>query len=103
MPHWWVGMVRQPCRRRTGPRRAISGSGKSRDGAADPRYQTMEQAVRNAQNALNVMLHRQVEMAAVRPLMQPLLTQMAKAFPAERDSECRCPDPAANTERDGPM
>ena len=42
----------------------------------------MEQAVRNAQNALDVMLHRHVEMAACR-LMKPLLTQMAKAFPQQ--------------------
>jgi hypothetical protein len=41
---------------------------------ADPRYQTIEKAV---------ILNRQVEMEAVRPLMKTLLTQMAKAFPGQ--------------------
>jgi hypothetical protein len=48
---------------------------------ADPRYQTIEKAVLNAQNELGVILNRQVEMEAVRPLMRSLLTQMATAFP----------------------
>jgi hypothetical protein len=48
---------------------------------ADPRYQTIEKAVLNEDNELGVILHRQVEMDAVRPLMKTLLTQMAKAFP----------------------
>jgi hypothetical protein len=48
---------------------------------ADPRYQTIEKAVLNEQNELGVILNRQVEMEAVRPLMKTLLTQMAKAFP----------------------
>ena len=64
----------------------------------------MEQAVRNAQNALDVMLHRQVEMAAVRPLMQPLLTQMAKAFPRQNvtvsaDALTRPPTPRGTARR----
>jgi len=50
---------------------------------ADPRYQTIEKAVLNEQNELGVILNRQVEMDAVRPLMQTLLTQMAKAFPRQ--------------------
>ena len=48
---------------------------------ADPRYQTIDKAVLNEQNELGVILNRQVEMEAVRPLMKTLLTQMAKAFP----------------------
>ena len=48
---------------------------------ADPRYQTIDKAVLNEQNELGVILNRQVEMDAVRPLMKTLLTQMAKAFP----------------------
>jgi len=50
---------------------------------ADPRYQTIEKAVLNEQNELGVILHRHVEMEAVRPLMKTLLTQMAKAFPRQ--------------------
>ena len=50
---------------------------------ADPRYQTIEKAVLNEQNELGVILDRQVEMEAVRPLMKTLLTQMAKAFPRQ--------------------
>jgi hypothetical protein len=50
---------------------------------ADPRYQTIEKAVLNEQNELGVILNRQVEMEAVRPLMKTLLTQMAKAFPRQ--------------------
>ena len=50
---------------------------------ADPRYQTIEKAVLNEQNELGVILNRQVEMEAVRPLMKSLLTQMAKAFPGQ--------------------
>ena len=50
---------------------------------ADPRYQTIEKAVLNAQNELGVILHRHVEMEAVRPLMRTLLTQMAKEFPRQ--------------------
>ena len=50
---------------------------------ADPRYQTIEKAVLNEQNELGVILHRHVEMEAVRPLMRTLLTQMAKAFPGQ--------------------
>ena len=37
----------------------------------------------NEQNELGVILNRQVGMDAVRPLMQTLLTQMAKAFPRQ--------------------
>jgi len=48
---------------------------------ADPRYQTIDKAVLNEQNELGVILNRQVEMDAVRPLMRTLLTQMARAFP----------------------
>ena len=48
---------------------------------ADPRYQTIEKTVLNEDNELGVILNRQVEMEEVRPLMQTLLTQMAKAFP----------------------
>jgi hypothetical protein len=48
---------------------------------ADPRYETIEKAVFNAQNELGVILNRHVEMDAVRPLMRTLLTQMARAFP----------------------
>jgi len=47
---------------------------------ADPRYQTIEKAVLNENNELGVILNRQVEMDAVRPLMKTLLIQMAKAF-----------------------
>ena len=50
---------------------------------ADPRYQTIEKAVLNEQNELGVILNRQVEMEAVRPLMRTLLSQMAKAFPRQ--------------------
>ena len=50
---------------------------------ADPRYQTIEKAVLNEDNELGVILNRQVEMDAVRPLMKTLLTQMAKAFPGQ--------------------
>jgi len=50
---------------------------------ADPRYQTIDKAVLNEQNELGVILNRQVEMEAVRPLMKTLLTQMAKAFPGQ--------------------
>jgi hypothetical protein len=50
---------------------------------ADPRYQTIEKAVLNEHNELGVILNRQVEMEAVRPLMKTLLTQMAKAFPGQ--------------------
>jgi hypothetical protein len=50
---------------------------------ADPRYQTIEKAVLNEQNELGVILHRHVEMEAVRPLMRTLLTHMAKAFPGQ--------------------
>jgi hypothetical protein len=50
---------------------------------ADPRYQTIEKAVLNEQNELGVILHRHVELEAVRPLMRTLLTQMAKAFPGQ--------------------
>jgi hypothetical protein len=48
---------------------------------ADPRYQTIDKAVLNAQNELGVILNRHVDMEAVRPLMRTFLTQMAKAFP----------------------
>ena len=48
---------------------------------ADPRYQTIEKAVLNEQNELGVILNRQVEMAAVRPLLRTILTQMAREFP----------------------
>ena len=50
---------------------------------ADPRYETIEKAILNEQNELGVILHRHVEMEAVRPLMKTLLTQMAKAFPRQ--------------------
>ena len=50
---------------------------------ADPRYQTIDKAILNEQNELGVILDRQVEMDAVRPLMRTLLTQMAKAFPRQ--------------------
>jgi hypothetical protein len=50
---------------------------------ADPRSQTIEKAVLNEDNELGIMLTRQVEMEAVRPLMKTLLTQMAKAFPGQ--------------------
>jgi hypothetical protein len=50
---------------------------------ADLRYQTIEKAVLNEQNELGVILNRQVEMEAVRPLMKTLLAQMAKAFPRQ--------------------
>ena len=50
---------------------------------ADPRYQTIDKAVLNEDNELGVILNRQVEMEAVRPLMKTLLTQMAKAFPGQ--------------------
>jgi hypothetical protein len=50
---------------------------------ADPRYQTIEKAVLDEDNELGVILNRQVEMDAVRPLMKTLLTQMAKAFPGQ--------------------
>lgn len=50
---------------------------------ADSRYQTIEKAVLNEENELGVILKRHVEMEAVRPLMQTLLTQMAKAFPGQ--------------------
>ena len=50
---------------------------------ADPRYQTIDKAVLNEQNELGVILNRQVEMEAVRPLMKTLLSQMAKAFPGQ--------------------
>ena len=50
---------------------------------ADPRYQTIDKAILNAQNELGVILDRQVEMEAVRPLMRTLLTHMAKAFPRQ--------------------
>ena len=49
----------------------------------DPQYQTIEKAVLNEQNELGVILNRQVDMDAVRPLMKTLLTQMAKAFPGQ--------------------
>jgi hypothetical protein len=49
----------------------------------DSRYQTIEKAVLNEDNELGVILNRQVEMDAVRPLMKTLLTQMAKAFPRQ--------------------
>jgi hypothetical protein len=39
--------------------------------------------VLNEDNELGVILNRQVEMEAVRPLMKTLLTQMAKAFPGQ--------------------
>jgi len=48
---------------------------------ADPHYETIEQAVFNAHNELGVILNRQVDMEAVRPLMRTLLTHMARAFP----------------------
>jgi hypothetical protein len=48
---------------------------------ADPRYETIEKAVFNAQNELGVILNRHVEMETVRPLMRTLLTQMARSFP----------------------
>ena len=48
---------------------------------ADPRYETIEQAVFNAHNELGVILNRHIDMDAVRPLMRTLLTQMARAFP----------------------
>jgi hypothetical protein len=50
---------------------------------ADPRYQTIEKAVLNEQNELGVILNRQVEMSAVRPLMRTILTQMAREFPGQ--------------------
>lgn len=50
---------------------------------ADPRYQTIDKAILNEQNELGVILDRQVEMDAVRPLMRTLLTHMAKAFPRQ--------------------
>ena len=50
---------------------------------ADPHYQTIEKAVFNAENELGVILHRQVELDAVRPLMRTLLTQMAQDFPGQ--------------------
>jgi hypothetical protein len=50
---------------------------------ADPRYQTIDKAVLNAQNELGVILDRRVELEAVQPLMRTLLTQMAKAFPGQ--------------------
>jgi hypothetical protein len=48
---------------------------------ADPRYETIDKAVFNADNELGVILNRHVDMEAVRPLMRTLLTQMARAFP----------------------
>jgi len=48
---------------------------------ADPRYQTIAKAVFNTQNELGVILSRQVDMDAIRPLMRSILTQMAKKFP----------------------
>jgi hypothetical protein len=48
---------------------------------ADPRYETIEKAVFNAQNELGIILNRHVEMDAVRPLMRTILTQMAQEFP----------------------
>ena len=48
---------------------------------ADPRYETIEKAVFNAQNELGIILNRQTQMDAVRPLMRTILTQMAREFP----------------------
>jgi hypothetical protein len=63
---------------------------------ADPRYQTINKAVRNAQNELGVIPHRHVDMEAVRPLMRTLLTQMAKAFPGHNLTVIAyAPNPAA--------
>jgi hypothetical protein len=50
---------------------------------ADPRYQTIDKAMLNAQNELGVILNRHVEMDAVRPLLRTLLTQMAREFPRQ--------------------
>jgi len=50
---------------------------------ADPRYQTIDKAVLNEQNELGIILNRQVEMDAVRPLLRTLLTQMAREFPRQ--------------------
>jgi hypothetical protein len=48
---------------------------------ADPRHETIEQAVFNAHTELGVILNRHVNMDDVRPLMRTLLTQMAQDFP----------------------
>lgn len=50
---------------------------------ADPRYQTINRAVFNARNELGVVLDRRVEMDAIRPLLQTILTQMARTFPEQ--------------------
>ena len=83
MPHCWVGMARHPYRPAASDLRQQQVAFLHRLRQADPRYQTIEKAVLNEQNELGVILHRQVEMEAVRPLMKTLLTQMAKAFPRQ--------------------
>lgn len=50
---------------------------------SDPRYQTIERAVFNAQNELGVILDRRVALDDVCPLTRTLLTQMARAFPGQ--------------------
>jgi hypothetical protein len=49
---------------------------------AEPGHRTIERAVFNEQNERGLLLNRSVELDKSPALMRPMLTQMARAFPA---------------------
>lgn len=51
--------------------------------AADPRRETIEQAVMNGDDSLGIVLARNIDLDDVPPLMQILLKQMAVLFPGK--------------------
>ncbi len=48
---------------------------------SDPHYETIDKATFNTRNELGIILDKRVEMDAIRPLLQTILTQMARSFP----------------------
>ena len=50
---------------------------------ADPSYRTIEKALVNENNAVGLILSRNVEMDSVPGLMRSILTRMAKEFPRQ--------------------
>ena len=50
---------------------------------SDPQFQTIQKAVINEQNELGLVLNRNVDLESIRPLMQTMLTQMAREFPGQ--------------------
>src|SRR2546422_16530 len=50
---------------------------------SDPRFQTIERAVRNENNELGLVVNRSVEMDSIPALMRTMLSEMAKEFPGQ--------------------